>query len=246
MSQAIRFLVTVEEVTRHSPDLLTCRLYSDKRLPRFEPGQFVHLTLEPYDPADFWPESRIFSVANAVVDRRTIMLTIGRKGEYTSKILSMLTPKDRLWVKGPYGDFTIDTNNYHRHAIFIAGGTGITPFCSFMDSVLAKGELPIEHIALHYGAQKPALLIYRKLTEHYAAELPGFQVHYYSDHQPDEDDVAIQTGQIDINVIMSTLKKPEISDFYLSGPKSMIDVFRDSLVNNHGLMPDQVHIDAWE
>ena len=142
MAQPIRFPATVEQVTHHTPDVATYRLRADKRLPRFIPGQFIHLTLEPFDPASFWPESRVFSVANAVADRRTVELTISRQGAYTNKILDQLSEGDRIWAKGPYGDFTIDANLGYSRAVLIAGGTGITPFCAFMDAALSQGRCP--------------------------------------------------------------------------------------------------------
>ena len=153
----------VEQVTRHTQDVVTYRLRSEKRLPGFVPGQFVHLTVDHYDPAGFWPESRVFSVANAVTDRRTVELTISRQGAYTSRILDVLAPRPKVWAKGPYGEFTIGAIDGVRRAVLIAGGTGVTPFCAFMDAALINGELPPEEVMLHYGARSADLLIYRRL-----------------------------------------------------------------------------------
>lgn len=61
MAQPLRFQARVEQVTLHTPDVVTYRLRADRRLPRFLPGQFIHLTLDAYDPAGFWPDSRVFS-----------------------------------------------------------------------------------------------------------------------------------------------------------------------------------------
>ena len=246
MAQPIRFQATVEQVTHHTADVVTYRLRAFKRLPRFIPGQFIHLTVEPFDPAGFWPESRVFSVANAVADRRTVELTISRQGAYTRKILDQLQQGDQVWAKGPYGDFTIDASHGYRRAVLIAGGTGITPFCAFMDAALAEGALPIEQATLHYGAQNAGLLIYRPLADRCAAEVPGFQVSYHAEQQADETDPHIQAGRIDLDQVLADTAEPEATAFYLSGPKSMIDAFRDALTGRHGLAPEQVLIDAWE
>ena len=40
--------------------------------------------------------------------------------------------------------------------------------------------------------------------------------------------------------------EPESTAFFLSGPKPMIEIFRDSLTTSYGLSPEQVLIDAWE
>lgn len=246
MAQPIRFQTLVEQVTRHTPDVASYRLRADKRLPRFTPGQFIHLTLEPFDPASFWPESRVFSVANAVADRRTVELTISRQGAYTSKILDQLSEGDQVWAKGPYGEFTIDANQGYQNAVLIAGGTGITPFCAFMDAALSQGALPIAQASLYYGAQTPDLLIYRALAERCTAEVPGFQAHYFAEQGTDDRDTRIHPGRIDLAAILRDCPEPDATAFYLSGPKPMIQAFQHSLISTHGRSPNQVLIDAWE
>jgi ferredoxin-NADP reductase len=246
MAQPIRFPATVERVSRHTPDVASYWLRADRRLPRFTPGQFIHLTLEPFDPAGYWPESRVFSVANAVADRRSIGLTISRQGAYTSKILDQLREGDRLWAKGPYGDFTIDARHGYSRAVLIAGGTGITPFCAFMDAAITQGELPIEQATLYYGAQAPDLLIYRALGERCAADCKGFQIQCYAESLDIGQDNGIRPGRLDPAEIMNACDDPAVCAFYLSGPKPMIDNFQHALLNDHSLAPQQIFIDAWD
>ncbi len=246
MAQPIRFPAIVEQVTRHTPDVATYRLRADKRLPRFTPGQFIHLTLEPFDPVSFWPESRVFSVANAVADRHTIELTISRQGAYTCKILDQLKEGDQVWAKGPYGEFTIDASHGYPRAVLIAGGTGITPFCAFMDAAITQGGLPIEQATLYYGAQTLDLLIYRTLAERCATTCAGFQVQYYSENLETGQENGIRLGRLDLAEIMNACDDPAATAFYLSGPKAMIDHFQQDLLNDHGLASPQVFIDAWD
>jgi ferredoxin-NADP reductase len=245
MAQPVRFQATVEHVTRHAPDVATYRLRSERRLPAFSPGQFIHLTLDPYDPAGFWPESRVFSVANAVADRRTVELTISRQGAYTSRILDRLRPGAQVWGKGPYGEFTIGAADGVRRAVLIAGGTGITPFCAFMDAALSEGKLPLEEVVLHYGARTPALLIYRSLSDACASRLPGFRVHYHAEVAA-PGDAPVQPGRLDPRVIVADLGDARETAFYLSGPKDMIDGFKACLVGECGVPPERVLVDAWE
>lgn len=246
MAQPLRFAAVVEQVTRHTTDVCSYRLRAAKRLPRFAPGQFIHLTLEPFDPAGFWPESRVFSVANSVADRHTVDLTISRQGTYTAKILTELNEGDTVWAKGPYGEFTIDGCHGYRRVVLIAGGTGVTPFCAFMDSALRQAELPVDQATLHYGVQTPDLLIYRELAERCVAQVSGFHAFYYAERGSNADDVLVRRGRIDIGRILAETAAPEATAFYLSGPKPMIDAFRDSLIGTYGLAPTQVLVDAWE
>ena len=245
MAQPIRFPAIVEQVIRHTPDVATYHLRAEKRLPRFTPGQFIHLTVDEFDPASFWPESRVFSVANAVADRRSIKLTISRQGSYTGRIIDELKLGDSVWAKGPYGEFVLDASHGYRHAVFIAGGTGITPFGAFMDAALTHGQLPVEAASLYYGAQTEDLLLYRPLCDECAEKVSGFQVRYFSESQPHSKSQNVHHGRLGIANILA--EQPEISQtaFFLSGPKAMIDAFQSFLLSQ-GLMPEQILVDAWE
>jgi len=245
MAQPIRFPAIVEQVIWHTPDVATYLLRSDKRLPRFTPGQFIHLTVDEFDPASFWPESRVFSVANAVADRRSIKLTISRQGDYTGRIIDDLQVGNSVWGKGPYGEFVLDASHGYRRAVLIAGGTGITPFGAFMDAALTNGQLPLEAATLYYGAQTEDLLLYRQLCDECAEKVPGFQVRYFSESQPRSKSQNVHHGRLDIANILD--EQPEVSQtaFFLSGPKAMIDAFQSYLLSQ-GLMPEQILIDAWE
>jgi ferredoxin-NADP reductase len=246
MAQPVRAPATVESVQRHSEHVATYRLQAHRRLPRFVPGQFVHLTLDAFDPAGFWPESRVFSVANAVADRRSLTLTISRQGAYTSRILDSLRAGDEVWIKGPYGEFTIDGHGC-RHAVLIAGGTGITPFCALMDASLAAGALPLDSVALHYGARSPHLLVYRALAERCAAALPGFSLRCYAETDAGSGiDTDITLGRMSAAEIAATALAPADTAFYLSGPRAMVSSFQHELLQDHGIPAQHVIIDAWE
>jgi ferredoxin-NADP reductase len=129
--------------------------------------------------------------------------------------------------------------------VLIAGGTGITPFCAFMDAALAQGRLPVEEAILHYGARTPELLIYRALADRCAAQVPGFKVRYYAEEMRPGQDSDIRPGSLDVASIVADTEKLNDTAFYLSGPKLMIDAFQMQLVGKHGVAPEQVLIDAW-
>ena len=245
MAQPVRFEATVEQLIRHTPDVVTLHLHANRRLPRFTPGQFVHLTVDEFDPASFWPESRVFSVANSVADRRSVKLTISLQGEYTRRIIEDLQVGDSVWGKGPYGEFVLNSSHGYRRAVLIAGGTGITPFGAFMDAALTDGRLPVEAAILYYGAQTEGLLLYRELCDQCARKVPRFKVRYFSESQPEVVSEDVHHGRLDIASIYA--EQPDISQtaFFLSGPKSMIEAFQ-AYLRSEGLGPEQILVDAWE
>ena len=243
MSQAIHFWAVVEDVVRHSTDMASYRLHAKQKLPRVRPGQFIQLSIEPYVAGSFWPESRAFSIANAVADRHTLDLTISRQGTYTSRILKEVKAGATVWGKGPYGEFCID-RSMGGSAILIAGGSGITPFCAIMDAALTGGTLSMDSVKLYYGARSTSLLVHRPLADRCAARFPGFQVKYFAEMIEEPGDV--RQGPIDLNEILAASQPEPGTKFFLSGPRKMIDAFRQRLVCEFGIPNDCVLSDDWE
>lgn len=62
----------VDRLTDYGDHVYTVDLVPERRVPVFKAGQFLHLTLDEYDPAGFWPESRVFSIASPPADRERI------------------------------------------------------------------------------------------------------------------------------------------------------------------------------
>jgi ferredoxin-NADP reductase len=55
----------VRDIADHGERVYTVVLEPSSAVPRFKPGQFLHLALDPYDGSGFWPESRVFSIASS-------------------------------------------------------------------------------------------------------------------------------------------------------------------------------------
>src|SRR4030042_3314968 len=56
----------------------------------FNPGQFLHLAMDPYDPSFYWPESRVFSIANSYTRTDSIKILVSPKGNFTNKMIDEL------------------------------------------------------------------------------------------------------------------------------------------------------------
>jgi NAD(P)H-flavin reductase len=99
------------------------------RVPLAKPGQFLHLTVDVYDPTGgFWPESRVFSIASAP-GASEISIVYSVKGQYTKRMERVLAPGYEVWLKLPYGDFIVESAiEKDQDIVLIAGGTGLSPF----------------------------------------------------------------------------------------------------------------------
>jgi ferredoxin-NADP reductase len=244
VSPPIRFRAVARQIVRHSPDVASYVLGYLGRRPRFHPGQFVHLALDEYDPSSHWPESRVFSIASAPNDETELRLTISRQGKFTARILDEVTEGRTLWLKGPYGEFVVRARGPLDRIVLVAGGTGVTPFCSLMQEALLSGKAPASEVWLFYGARSEQLLIYRELALRCAAQFPSFRLRCYCEQPAPSADIV--TGRLALATIVEELGDLAEATFHLSGPKAMITSFKDGLHATYGAAPDRVLMDAWE
>src|SRR6185369_6496895 len=166
MAPAQKLRCSVDAVIAHGDRVYTVTLRPERPAPRFRAGQFLHLALDTYDPGGFWPESRVFSIASAPAQRDLLRITYSVQGSFTSRMEAALVPGREVWVKMPYGHFTIEPRG---EIVLLAGGTGITAFTAFLEELGPNDNC---RVCLAYGARHEGLLVYRELLEHCLARHP--------------------------------------------------------------------------
>lgn len=245
MSLPRKIRCTVDAIVDHGDHVYTVDLIPAKPVPEFRPGQFLHLTVDEYDPSSFWPESRVFSIASSPRERERIRICYSVVGRYTRKMEQTLSVGAQVWIKLPHGSFVIDDA---RNATLIAGGTGISAFTAFIDALTP--ECP-HAVRLVYGARTPELLLFREGIRRQAARVPRFTVVFFNEAggvsssgvSPAEP--AYYSGRIALNVACPELASSSDRAFYLSGPPEMLRALGAEL-RAHGVAPDDIRNDAWE
>ena len=95
---------------------------------QFEPGQYIRVGVE----GD--PEIRDYSVySGAEADYLEVLVRRVEDG-LVSKQLVDLELGDNVSIGGPYGHFKLTENIHSSPLLFVATGTGISPFHCFVDS----------------------------------------------------------------------------------------------------------------
>lgn len=233
----------VTQIRIHASDVRTFLFRPKRRAPKFRPGQFLHLAIDPYDPSSYWPDSRPFSMASSPSELDCIELTISKKGQFTTRLFEEVRVGDAVWLKFPYGEFYIDAKG-QGEIVLIAGGTGITPFVSFLRHLsFEHSERPIR---LFYGARNPDLLIYKEIIGNCTKKLNDFRV-YYNVETPEnnEDSKKYHIGQLSINCVIEEIDDEKTSTYYISGPPQMISAFVEEL-RGRSISDKKIRIDAWE
>jgi NAD(P)H-flavin reductase len=251
MSMPRKIRCVVEAITDHGGRVYTVDLAPQGVVPGFKPGQFLHLTVDDYDPSGFWPESRVFSIASSPRDRNRIRICYSVKGRYTTRMEQTLKVGGEAWIKTPYGDFVIDETS---DAVLIAGGTGISAFTAFLEALTPQGS---QAVTLVYGARTPGLFLFQEMILAQLAAVPKLKVVFFTE-TPDEAFAHRMsvlpraphclTGRISLDALLRpppSVLCPLSSVFYLSGPPVMLNTLSADL-KSRGLPPEQIRTDAWE
>ena len=239
MAVVVKLPATIIQAEKHTDEICTLTLKPHKMFPAFKPGQFLHLAIDAYDPSYPWPESRVFSIASSPLLKDIIRVTFIVKGAFSRRMYHELKLNDVVWLKLPYGEFTFDEK---VPAVFIAGGTGITPFIAFLENICLK-KLSIAPVQMHYGLRNPQQIIFKELLRSCSQELPGFQQFLYIENPGTEYSENFIEGQINIEKIYD-LNRDTDAVYYLSGPNEMIKSFRDYL-KEKGVNASRIRSDEW-
>jgi ferredoxin-NADP reductase len=234
MPQKVR--CTVAQIIDHGERVYSVFLKPDVPAPRFRAGQFLHLALDPYTPGDFWPDSRIFSIASGPGQRDLLRITYAVKGKFTRRMEAEIQPGCQVWAKLPYGEFIIDPG---RDACLLAGGTGITAFTAFLAGL--QNDHP-RHVYIFYGARRPDLLIDRPLVEAVAAKCARLHPYFLAEEGKVD---GVIPGLLSVDYVWQNLPDPESLTYYLSGPPLMLKTLSRALAER-SIPAAQILTDAWE
>ncbi|MDP4291845.1 MAG: FAD-binding oxidoreductase [Bacteroidota bacterium] len=171
----------------------------------FQAGQYVKLGIPDQ------PERREYSIYSPVTaSYLEILVQLVDTASFSFR-LKQLRSGDHLWVSGPYGSFNLEDNYANDENIFIASGTGISPFHCMVLSY------PRLHYTLLHGVRNLNegydRTIYRNgqyiqcTTSESGSEFYGRVTDYLRKHKPDSK-----------------------AHYYLCGNRAMINEVRDLLM----------------
>lgn len=197
---------------------------------KYHPGQFLHIAIdEDYDGSSQWPDSRCFSMQSNP-DEETIRITYAVKGEFTKQMKQILKVGSKVWLKLPYGDLFQQPHD-KTNTVFIAGGTGITPFLS-----LFTHESFTEYLnpRIYLGFRSKEFNLYQNELNHICNFKPELNLNlFYQDTD----------GILNIEKIFD--QNGVKSNYFISGPPVMIKTFKQILISN-GIPNTNVLTDDWE
>jgi len=224
-----KYPAQVKTINNTIDGVYTLELESMGKPFKYDPGQFLHLALDEYDPAGQWPDSRCFSMQSSP-DEELIKITYAVKGRFTTRMQKELQPGSEVTLKLPYGDLFTQPHN-KQNTVFIAGGTGITPFLSLFNHSSFTGYT---NPVLYAGFRSQSMNLYENELAMAQKINPKFKlIPVYED----------SAGILDILKILDSANKD--ASFFISGPPAMIKTFKQTLIAK-GVAYNQILTDDWE
>lgn len=214
----------VVEVLKPTKDSKTIRLASKNGyLPPFQAGQYINLFVN----IDGIRTSRPYSISSSPKQRGYYEITVAKiaKGFISDYLVDKVKVGDEFEANGPAGTFHYNPVSHYNRSVFLAGGSGITPFMSMTKEILETGE--DREIHLIYGCRNEEVSIFHEKLTELAKDHHNFN---YSLVVSDENTgFSGREGFIDAKCIKDLVGDFNNTTFYLCGPEVMIGFCLKSL-----------------
>lgn len=209
---------TVLAVTNLTPGTFILRL--ERKIFEFTAGQYVILRIPEQK------EGREYSLYSGTADNYLEFLIREIPEGRFSSFLRNLTPGSELDVEGPKGFFIPDQRTIQGHSsVFVATGTGISPFHSYIKSY------PELNYTLIHGV--------RYASESYSGET------FKEDKEiicSSRDSQGNYKGRVTDYIRKSGIDKKSV--YYLCGNAAMIDEV-STLLENSGIRPESIRSEVY-
>jgi glycine betaine catabolism B len=213
-----RMRLRVTDIIEETPTAKTLVLQRlDGPLPPFRAGQYVNLFIKV---GEVWT-SRPYSMTSPPgAPRLQITVREVEAGFVSTALCRSVEIGDELESTGPAGHFYYEPLIDGRELVFIAGGSGITPFIS----MLRHREGPAHEaaqITLIYGCRSSSDVIFRDELDRLARTLPGFRWELVISEPTSSDNG--RRGFIDGDLLRTLIDATERKMYSICGPKPMYD-----------------------
>ncbi len=161
-----RLDLTISEINQETRSAKSIKLVGESGyLPPFQAGQYLNVFVEIGGVRT----SRPYSIASSPTQTGYYEITVRRveDGFVSNYLLDEVKPGDKFSTSSPAGTFHYNPLMHGDSLVFIAGGSGITPFMSMIREVADKNLKRRMHLL--YGCRDENDVIYRGELEKIAA-----------------------------------------------------------------------------
>jgi ferredoxin-NADP reductase len=194
----------------------------DGLLPPFRAGQYVNVMVN----VEGVRTSRPYSISSAPMAERLELTVRDKPGGFVAPhLFKELKVGDVLETTGPAGHFYYEPLIDGKDLVFLAGGSGITPFMSMIRETVQR-ERPLK-IRLLYGSRIPEDVIFKADLEKLAASHSNLTFSLVISEPPEGYEGL--KGFLDSKLIAQLVGDIRGKTFYVCGPRAMHDLCRTAL-----------------
>lgn len=226
----MEYLGEIVEIREETYDVKTFRLKLDKTI-KYIPGQ--------YFLAYIGSESRPFTFSN-IPEKDYIEFTVKKLGTFTAKLHS-LKAGDNVNIEGPFGEKLNFDESITDDVVFIAGGSGITPFMSAIRYAVNK-RLKNKFYLFFSNKTEKDIIYYKELEK--IRRISNIKViKTLTDNVPDG--WKGETGRINRQMIERYVSEPKDKLWYLCGPPPMIKAIKQILLEMN-IPEKRLRVEDWQ
>lgn len=208
----------VSQVINETVSTNTLRLVSkDEYLPPFQAGQYIALYLD----IDGIRTGRPYSISSSPNQTGYYDITVRRMkdGLVSNYLMDRVKAGDMIQSSGPDGRFVYNPLIYGKSLVFIAGGSGITPFMSMIREIAERGM--DREVFLFYGNRTEEDVIFHSELKDFSSWFKN--INYIPVIQYPESGYKGHTGFITGKIILNEIKDINNKTFMLCGPQALYD-----------------------
>ncbi len=207
--------VKVIDIIDETPSTKTVRLSSRKKyLPPFQAGQYISVTVS----IDGIRTTRPYSISSSPDQIAFYDITVRRvEGGFVSHYLcDKLAIGDSLQISASSGNFYYNPIIHSNKLVFIAGGSGVTPFKSMIQHAINTGTE--REMWLIYGSKNPDELIFNEYFASASKKYPFFKYIPVC-----EEGESRYKGYITASIIKDAVGDSSNKTFFMCGPQTMYE-----------------------
>ncbi len=201
----------------------------------FEPGQ--HIGFRFTVPGDSKPTIRSYSLSAGASDGKTFRITVKKvpappgsdfpPGKGSKYFHEEIDTGSIIEVSAPNGKFTLDRRD-ERPAVFIAGGIGITPLMSMLETMSSENIQRTCH--LFHAVRSHRDHAFSERLKQLNLSLDHLHLHtYFSDPEEGEElPEKVRTGFLSVDEIRNAVGHLDVQ-IYICGPPPMMQALVPSL-----------------
>lgn len=232
-----------------SSEITSFYLYppDDGPAPMFKPGQYI--SVKVFVPELGLTQPRQYSLSDAP-NGRYLRISVKREagsakpaGLVSNLLHDRYQEGDEIEISPPFGDFILHDDRT-TPAVFIAGGVGITPLLSMLNTLVASD--PPRQVVFVHGARNSQVRAMKEFVRRATHDSGLIKSIIFlesvadQDHQGEDYDLV---GYVDLTRIRDHVLLPD-ADYYICGPRPFIRMHRKQLLAM-GVGLDRIHYEVF-